>query len=993
MGKIKRRQVRCVLFLAGVLAGVFGVCGQEQEVQAATSVTKASQFYDAAESGKDISLEKNIVLTKPVWIKKGADLYGNGYKIQFESSSAEVDFLIFKGGTNSNPSVIDDVNIVTKDGTYCGNGISTESGCVLKMTDVNVHKFFQGISTYGNTTMANCLIHKNGNDGWVPHGKSYTHTIKNCEFYDNGDWRDSSGYAAKFSKSPAYSQNFGTAASAMSCWGGKFTFTGCEIYNNENCGIITQSDCTVSLNNCEIYGNGVGTNQVRSGIQIKGSTDSVTMAGGGIYDNPADGVRIVAGTFRQESGTIYGNGSFGVRVSDGTGYLDGGTIRDNGTDGVRIAGGTFHQTGGTVSGNGTDGIRISAGKVTQTGGAVKNNGSDGVGVRTDDSTFVQEGGTISGNGRYGIYQNGTYKMAKTAVVNVEDGKNDIFLTAGHLIYLSGNLTSSGQVGRIHTASDDQRLARQVVKATSAVSNSHIASLNGRFALRFAKVVMDAGTATERKLPNAAVRAGNGVNAPANVMILSGTLTGKYKSGVKQAQIDSVPGFAIASVPDKESYYWKEAYTFAGLGGKPVPQKILRDGSGNERLYAIGGSMIFRGWTSGMSLNDEPLVRQVAVPAERLGDDVTFTAVWDFRFDLLFCGNGQTNAGDAPDYEIGDLAAESAMPANDGPQRNAQYLAKDGGVTMGYFGKTYQWTATDQKRYDKNRESYVDYADRYAFEGWSKRADCIYKDEDLLLPGALLGGDAKGNDHVLNWFLSELAQITEVCSRTATDGKVGIRYYAVWDRFPEIDALDRYFLLSDAKSGQITAEKLMEKAVAMDTEDGVLENGAAVRLVDFEPWDLLELGDAGSVTVRYAATDLAGNTSYYDVAVHIANDAGSVSRIAGQGGTERRSPLYTRFVSEEFFELGADCEEEAAAKNAYNGGALEPYSVWYRKEKYRKELEKAFERLAGQDFVKSFSYGQSDIKLAQVFLRSDEARLPDDAFREKFAEAFVRGAEK
>lgn len=992
MTKMKRGQVKCVLFLLGVLAGVFGVYGQEQEVQAATSVTKASQFYDAAESGKDILLAKNIVLTKPVWIKKGTDLYGNGYKIQFESSSVEVDFLIFTGGTASNPSVVDDVNIVTKDGTYCGNGIATESGCVLKMTDVIVHKFFQGVSTYGNTTMVDCKIHRNGNDGWVPHGKSYTHTIKNCDFYDNGDWRDSSGYAAKFSRSDAYSQNFGTAASAMSCWGGKFTFTGCDIYNNENCGIITQSDCTVSLNNCEIYENGVGSNQVRSGVQIKGSTDSVTMTGGGIYDNPVDGVRVVAGTFRQESGTIYSNGSFGVRVNGGTGYLTGGTIRDNGTDGVRITSGTFNQTGGTVSGNGTDGIRISAGKAVQTGGAVKNNGSDGVGVRTDDSTFAQEGGTISGNGRYGVYQNGTYKMAQAAAVNIESGKNFIYLTAGHRIDLTAKLTSSGQIGCIHTASDDRQLARPVIKATSAVPDSHIASLNGKFALNFAKVVMDTGT-EERNLPNAAVRAGNGVNAPANTMILSGTLTGKYKSGVKQAQIESVPGFSIVSVPEKESYYWKEAYTFAGLGGKPVPQKELRDGNGKNQTYAIGGSMIFQGWSSSIGLNDEPLARQVAVPAERLGDDVIFTAVWDFRFDLLFCGNGQTNAGDAPDYEIGDLAAESAMPANDGPQHDTRYLAKDGGVTTGYFGKTYQWMATDQKRYDKNRESYVDYVDRYAFEGWSKREDCIYKDEDLLLPGGLLGGGVKGNDNVLNWFLGELAEITEVCSRTATDGKVGIRYYAVWDRFPEIDALDRYFLLSDAKSGQITEEKLMEKVASVDTEDGVLENGAAVRLVDFEPRDMLELGDAGSVTVRYAATDLAGNTSYYDVAVHIASDAGSMSWIAGQGGAERRSPLYTRFVSKDFFDLGADCEEEAAAKNAYNGGALEPYSVWYQKEKYRKELEKTFERLTGQNYVKSYSYGQSDIKLAQAFLRSDEARIPDDAFREKFAEAFVRGAEK
>ena len=916
---------KCVLFFAGVLAVAFGVLGQEKEVQAAVSVTKPAQFYTAVENGQNISLEKNIVLTKPVWFINGADLNGNGYKIQFESSSAEVNFMVFSGGTSSNPCVIKDVNIVTKDGTYCGNGIYANSGCELKMSGVIVHKFFQGISTYGNTTMVDCKIHKNGNDGWVPHGSSYSHKITDCLFYDNGDWRDSSGFAANFSKSSAYDSSFGTAASAMSCWGGIFAITRCEFYSNENCGIITQGNCTMTLKDCDVYENGLGSSLARSGIQIKGASDTVTMPDGAIYDNPADGVRLTAGT--------------------------------------------FHMTGGTISGNGTDGVRIA-----------------------DGAVFYQEDGGIRGNGRYGVYQGGKYKIEKNASVNIEDGGNYIYLVAEHQINLAGKLTSGGLVGCLQTASDDRMLARRVVKAASDVPDSHVASLNGRFKLTFANVVMDAD-GEERKLPNAAVRAGNGVNAPASTMILSGTLTGKFKSGVKQAQIDSVPGFSIEGIPEKASYYWKEAYTFAGLSKSPVPRKVLRDGNGNDNTYAIGGSMIFQGWSSSVGLNDEPLAEALEVPAERLGDDVVFTAVWDFRFDLLFCGNGQTNAAEAPDYEIYDLAAESAMPANDGPQHNSTYLERDAGATTGYFGRAYQWTAAEQKRYDKNRESFIDYLDQYAFEGWSKRADCTYKDEDRLLPGALLGGKFQESAKRLEWFLGELAQVTEAGSRTATDGKVGIRYYAVWDRFPEIDAMDRYFLLSDVEKGQVTEEELLKKVSSVDTEDGALENGTAVRLVDFDQKDLLDLCDAGSMSVRYAATDLAGNTAYYDVAVHIAGDEGSMSRIGGSSGTDRRAPIYLRFVSEEFFGLGADCKEEASAKAAYNGGALEPYSVWYQKEGYRKELERAFASLKEEKFAKNYSYVQSDIKKAQAFLRSDEAKIPDDTFREKFASEFVQTAEK
>ena len=57
------------------------------------------------------------------------------------------------------------------------------------------------------------------------------------------------------------------------------------------------------------------------------------------------------------------------------------------------------------------------------------------------------------------------------------------------------------------------------------------------------------------------------------------------------------------------------------------------------------------------------------------------------------------------------------------------------------------------------------------------------------------------------------------------------------------------------------------------------------------------------------------------------------------------------------------------------------------------MERAFASLKEEKFAKNYSYVQSDIKKAQAFLRSDEAKIPDDTFREKFASEFVQTAEK
>ena len=58
--------------------------------------------------------------------------------------------------------------------------------------------------------------------------------------------------------------------------------------------------------------------------------------------------------------------------------------------------------------------------------------------------------------------------------------------------------------------------------------------------------------------------------------------------------------------------------------------------------------------------------------------------------------------------------------------------------------------------------------------------------------------------------------------------------AVWDRFPELSAYNRYFTLEQAQNGLITQAALLEKVSATDAEDGELVNGVNVIVLNYEP---------------------------------------------------------------------------------------------------------------------------------------------------------------
>ena len=147
--------------------------------------------------------------------------------------------------------------------------------------------------------------------------------------------------------------------------------------------------------------------------------------------------------------------------------------------------------------------------------------------------------------------------------------------------------------------------------------------------------------------------------------------------------------------------------------------------------------------------------------------------------------------------------------------------------------------------------------------------------------------------------------------------------AKWDKYPTIEAYDRYFTLDEAISGAITADRLLEKVKGTDEEDGALENGKDVILLDYNPSTLLSEIE---VDITIEATDSFGNKVTHIMKVTIVDT------------TVKESPTvyYTRFISPRFY---SDGENLVAAED----GGLEETSVWRTNETYSRLISSSMSK--------------------------------------------------
>lgn len=146
----------------------------------------------------------------------------------------------------------------------------------------------------------------------------------------------------------------------------------------------------------------------------------------------------------------------------------------------------------------------------------------------------------------------------------------------------------------------------------------------------------------------------------------------------------------------------------------------------------------------------------------------------------------------------------------------------------------------------------------------------------------------------------------------------IKLYAVWDWYPDVRAVDRYFTLEQARAGVITEQELYRTAEGVDHEDGNLRAGHEFRCIDYSEKEFTRLTHEGMISITYEATDEAGSSTKQRISVYIKDASGDQI-----GEVAQRNRQRVRFIDEDHMQ-------------ASKGGIAED-SVWNEKE-YRELLE-------------------------------------------------------
>lgn len=161
--------------------------------------------------------------------------------------------------------------------------------------------------------------------------------------------------------------------------------------------------------------------------------------------------------------------------------------------------------------------------------------------------------------------------------------------------------------------------------------------------------------------------------------------------------------------------------------------------------------------------------------------------------------------------------------------------------------------------------------------------------------------------------------------------------AKWDRYPELEAYDRYFTLEEAIKGKITADRLFEKVTATDKEDGILVNETDVIIPNLNQYDFLTHPE---VSITYQVSDSFGNMGEKSITVYVVDTT----------VTQSPTMYYSRFITSEFYtNTGIQVPKEH--------GGLETASIWRTTKSYQRLLEHALESSTP---IHSFFFSKDDL---------------------------------
>lgn len=180
--------------------------------------------------------------------------------------------------------------------------------------------------------------------------------------------------------------------------------------------------------------------------------------------------------------------------------------------------------------------------------------------------------------------------------------------------------------------------------------------------------------------------------------------------------------------------------------------------------------------------------------------------------------------------------------------------------------------------------------------------------------------------------------------------------AVWDKHPVIEAYSRYFTLEQARNGEITQEKLLEKVIATDEEaksatnpDGVLENGVDVVVKNYNASDFTGIIGDKTISITYEATDSFGNVVTKTVSITIVDTTVKKSN----------KVRYIRFISSRFY------ADDTGSLLAPEKGGLELTSVWRNNDSYKSLLESSLYNKKLNEEYKTIEYfgTSTEVKIA------------------------------
>lgn len=244
--------------------------------------------------------------------------------------------------------------------------------------------------------------------------------------------------------------------------------------------------------------------------------------------------------------------------------------------------------------------------------------------------------------------------------------------------------------------------------------------------------------------------------------------------------------------------------------------------------------------------------------------------------------------------------------------------------------------------------------------------------------ALTGWSFNKTDKVCRFKKSEKITIeTLKTNAVIIDGRLNFvtTMYAVWDQYPTIKAVDRWFTLTEAQNGKITLAELLSTARATDGEVGkvtdfydkdeetnelIITDKEEFTIIDFNEGDFEAFTTSGEATVTYKAVDAYGNEAYKTVTVHIIDDEAQI---------QDEETHFTRFISPKYYkDINGDFVEPRY-------GGLKESSQWRTNAEYNALLTSTLSNTKNgitkkwDTVIETWNWSIEEIKLGKSFVAS------------------------